>query len=62
MVSRYNLYSLDQTGNAFFLWWLNSPPHRANMLRADYACLGVGNYGDGKLYMSTQVFGQASDC
>ncbi len=36
--------------------WMESPPHRANILDAKYTHLGVGTVLSGDTYFSTQVF------
>ncbi len=36
--------------------WLNSPPHRKNLLSKEYTLLGIGCATDGKRIYCTQVF------
>jgi uncharacterized protein YkwD len=36
--------------------WMKSPPHRANILKPEYTCIGVGIYGQGLDVYVTQVF------
>lgn len=41
--------------------WMNSPGHRANILRDSYVDLGVGIHRGGDRVMATQVFGSGLD-
>jgi uncharacterized protein YkwD len=36
--------------------WMDSPPHRANILSPDYRVTGLGIYRDGQRIWATQVF------
>ena len=38
-------------------WWMNSPGHRANVLKEEYKYLGVGCYYHGGRYYWVQAFG-----
>lgn len=48
-LARWFMYSRDG--------WMNSPPHRANILDPQYTHLGVGVFSRGGTHMATQVFG-----
>lgn len=49
--------SEEEFAQEFVRGWMNSPPHRRNILSPEYTRLGVGVYGDGKHFFATQLFG-----
>ena len=48
----FNEVNPDQSGAKLMNQWMNSPPHRAAILNADYTHIGVGVYrrADGRIY------------
>lgn len=47
--------SAQQIANLFVKMWMDSPPHRANIL-GNWEFIGVGVYKDGNKYWATQIF------
>ncbi len=47
----------SQLARKFVKIWMDSPGHRANILRAKFSHLGVGVVRKGKTYYAAQVFG-----
>lgn len=41
--------------------WMNSPPHKKNILHPDYTHMGIGAVADGELHKVTQNFADESD-
>lgn len=52
----YESSSGDAAGRALALQWFNSPPHKANMLHADFTDIGIGVHVKGGRVYGTQVF------
>lgn len=44
------------TASNFVEMWMQSPGHRANILRPEYKFSGIGVFGDGERVFATQVF------
>lgn len=47
----------QSTPEAVVTAWMNSPGHRANILKEDFTMIGVGCYKSGDTYYWTQIFG-----
>jgi len=47
----------QEVADEFITGWMNSPPHRKNILSPDYTCLGVGVVEKDGRYVGTQMFG-----
>lgn len=52
-----NIASGYSTPEAVVNAWMNSPGHRANILKSDFTMIGVGCYKSGGKYYWTQIFG-----
>lgn len=50
-------YTESTVADKLIQMWMNSPGHRANILRKNYSHMGVGIYRNGNRYYATQVFG-----
>ena len=48
--------STAATAEQFVRMWMESPGHRANILRAEFKFTGVGVFGSGSTFYATQVF------
>jgi hypothetical protein len=49
------------TADGFLQGWLDSPPHRENLLRPGWECSGVGVHAGGSLVHATQLFSVLPD-
>ncbi len=52
----YDINNSRQIAELIMTGWMNSPGHRANILRAEYTHLGVGVSTNGHMIMATQNF------
>lgn len=52
-----NIACGQSTPEAVVNAWMNSPGHRANILKEDFTIIGVGCYKSGGRYYWTQIFG-----
>lgn len=50
------LYSDEEVAQRFVTGWMNSPPHRANIMDPRYTHLGVGVCKEGHYFYATQNF------
>jgi len=55
-IAWYRGFALDLVASKVVRDWMNSPPHRANILAADFTMIGVGLSFDGHTLRATQVF------
>ena len=51
-------YGANATAAEIMNGWMNSPGHRANILKPDFTLLGVGVYVINNRLFATQVFGR----
>lgn len=58
--TRHQASSAEAVAREMVADWMNSPGHRANILRDRYNQLGVGVVKLGNRWMATQVFGDAT--
>jgi len=56
------LYSEEEIAQHVVTGWMNSPPHRANILDARYTDLGVGVCKSGHFYYAAQNFIISGNC
>lgn len=52
-----NIAMGQRTPEAVVSAWMNSPGHRANILKSDFTMIGVGCYKSGGTYYWVQIFG-----
>ena len=55
-IAKFGAYPLDTLAQNAVIGWMNSPPHRKNLLSPTFTHIGVGVARSGKTYYLTQNF------
>lgn len=55
-IAYYDGYSPDQVAQQVVTDWMNSPGHRANILRPSFRAIGIGVASNGRKILATQDF------